>query len=318
MDKARWCNFSAALVFVSIMLFIFSPFEAFAFDYGLVGSEYAWVDIDELISYNAEENGFDGFSKQLADEDNGCFYVYLNFYDKSLENVDDDSIILTFVVQNSEAQYMLSINRNGFVNTSQECMNAIDIVYNFDNCSAHRCGGEIIAGIKLKNKSAKALTNTVTCIYSGGGYNDSVLFDNAMLDMYVEPTTKPPKATTERSVRTTTKSSKTTTEKTTKTSGTTAKKVTTTKFSGSGAITKNESTTAVTEEVTTEFNEANMRLTTSTMSRITGVIAALLFIAGIVLIAVCITAKALTKNQPDATNEQNGSNENNEDDIAES
>lgn len=175
-----------------MMLLVFLPaFSAYALDSNYVISEYnGWIDIDERIDFQQRETGFDGFLKWIADEENGCFYMYFSFYDVRLEGFDEDNTVISFDVWNDSNSYHFSVNRNGFVNTGGDEQKNIGLTYNFDNCSSDRCGGEILIGFELLNDTDRALYNHISCEYAGGRSKTAILFSDYGLDMFVEPTAR--------------------------------------------------------------------------------------------------------------------------------
>lgn len=175
-----------------MMLLVFLPvFPAYALDSNYVISEYnGWIDVDERIDFGKKDAGFDGFLKRIVDEENGCFYMYFSFYDIGLEGYDDDNIVLSFDVWNDVNSYHFSVNRNGFVNTGADEQKNIRLIYNFDNCSGSRCGGEILIGFELINNTDRELYNHISCEYAGGRSRTAMLFYDYGFDMYVEPTVK--------------------------------------------------------------------------------------------------------------------------------
>ncbi len=171
-------------------LLIFMPaLPSYALDSNYVISEYnGWIDIDERIDYEKKNDGFDGFLKRIADSENGSFYMYFSFYDTELEGYDDDNIVISFNIRNDVNSYQFSVNRNGFVNTGDDEQKNIRLVYNFDNCSGIRCGGEIFIAFELINNIDRAQRNHIICEYAGGSSKTSVLFYDFALDMYTETT----------------------------------------------------------------------------------------------------------------------------------
>ena len=173
-----------------MMLLIFMPaFPSYALDSNYVISEYnGWIDVDERIDYEKQNDGFDGFLKRIADSESGCFYMYFSFYDTELEGYDDDNIVISFDVRNNVNNYHFSVSRNGFVNTGDDEQKNIRLVYNFDNCSGSRCGGEIFIAFELINNIDRTQRNHISCEYAGGSSKTSVLFYDFPLDMYIETT----------------------------------------------------------------------------------------------------------------------------------
>ena len=173
-----------------MVLLIFMPaFPSYALDSNYVISEYnGWIDIDKRIDYEKKNDGFDGFLKRISDSESGCFYMYFSFYDTELEGYDDDNIVISFDVRNDINNYHFSVSRNGFVNTGDDEQKNIRLVYNFDNCSGSRCGGEIFIAFELINSIDRTQRNHISCEYAGGSSKTSVLFYDLVLDMYTETT----------------------------------------------------------------------------------------------------------------------------------
>lgn len=235
--NGRLCVF---LCIVSLLatLFVFSnSIIAYAINENLIIDEYnGWIDAEVSHTYNAVENGFDGVLKYIEDEIDGCFYLFFKFYDTRVANGKDDNIILTFTVENSISKYKFSVNRDGFINTGQNDINAVNLIYNFENCTCKSMGGEIFVGFELNNKADREQLNYIKCDYASGVDSVTTLFDDAYLDMYVEPTTK---ADTTKSASTTKKKSTTAKNSTT---GKSSDSKTTTKFKASGSITAGKNT----------------------------------------------------------------------------
>lgn len=186
-------------------LLVFSvAFPAYALDRNYVISEYnGWIDVEQRIDFDKQNAGFDGFLKRIADEENGCFYLYFSFYDTELDGYDDDNTVISFDVCNDVNSYHFSVNRNGFVNTGDKEQKNIRLIYNFDNCSGSRCGGEILVGFELLNDVDRNLYNHVSCEYSGGNSRTSVLFYDYGFDMYAETTSEPSSHASSKSDKTT-------------------------------------------------------------------------------------------------------------------
>ncbi len=240
----RICKRICAFLIIASLLvtpLLFSPIKAYALNHNLVAGEYyGWVEKEIDYFYDSDKYPFNGFVKQMSDEKNGCYYIFFSFYDERIIGGDDEGIILTFTVSNTQNEYTFSINKNGFTDTDENDMKAVDIAYNFE-ASAQGGGGRIFAGFELKNKYDRQQHNYIKCEYGAGSDRVTTLFDNEMLDMYVEPTAKTTKHIT-------TKQSKDKNEKTTnKKSQTTDKssksdeKIKTTKFKGNGSVTRSVS-----------------------------------------------------------------------------
>ena len=311
------------IIALLLMLLILLPaVPAYALDSNYIISEYnGWLDIDERIDFEKRNAGFDGFLKRIADEENGCFYMYFSFYDVGLEGYDDDNTVISFDIHNSMNSYRISVNRNGFVNTGADEQRNIKLIYNFDNCSGNRRGGEVFIGFELINNVDREQYNYISCEYAGGGSETSVLFENYLLDMYVEPiasesTDKPLKGdkstTKHKSVsdksRTTQNTGKTesVSEKSTKYSPTgtvsrNAKKEQYSKFSAgnvySSSIDNNE-----TEEEKTVLNEAENTVGVYRMSKTAVIVlsvAGIMIVSGIAFVVAGIAVKSKKKESDD-------------------
>lgn len=239
----RICKRVCAFLIIASLLvtpLLFSPIKAYALNHNLVASEYnGWVEKEVDYYYDYDKYSFNGFVKQIFDEENGCYYIFFNFYDERIIGEDDNDIILTFTVTNTENEYTFSVNRNGFTNTDENNMKAVNIAYNFE-ASVQGGGGRIFVGFELKNKYDRQQYNYIKCEYGAGSDRITTLFDNEMLNMYVEPTAKTTKHKTtkqskDKSKKTTTRRSQTT-DKSRK--GNAESK--TTKFKGSGSVARRE------------------------------------------------------------------------------
>lgn len=300
----HFLKFTAVLTTILILMFS-NSLNAFALNKNYVLSEYnGWIEVKDYLSYKSSDNGFDGILKQIADTEDNSFYIYFSFYDKRLKNSSDDDIVLTFTVKNSENTYTFSVNKNGFVNTGQNDMNAVDLAYNFDKCSCGRLGGEILIGFELKNNIDNKLTNYISCCYTSGIEKASDLFSDAVLDLYEEPTTKAEKTTkasntvsgTEKSATEATDKSKENKESTTKYTPTGTVKADTTGHQSIEIIDNSESTSAM--QSTADIDESidqNQRLKMSAMSVVLIVIAVLLALAGIIILTICVADNVLKK-----------------------
>lgn len=302
--KCRYLVRFYAVVLITLFIFLlFGGYTAFAIEADKVHSEAKgeWQSIDERIEYSIDADGFNGFLKQYIDEKNGCFYVYFCFNDKRLIDSSDEAVVLSFVVENDESIFRFSVNKDGFINTAQDSIDAIELAYNFGNCSCAGEGGEVFVGFELKDKNARKLKNAVSCIYSGGVNTVSELFSGAVLDMYEEPTTT--KST--KSEKTTTKASESSKNKTVKSdndktvtkrsSGNFSGDEKTTKYSGSGSIDDLQSDAKEAAPQTEEGNTAQAALKRSPLS--VGILAASAVIAavGIIIITVCATDSIIAK-----------------------
>lgn len=296
---------TALLIFMS-----FGTFNAYALNENYAIDEYHyWLDVDNQYNYQREIDGFDGFLKSVSDESDGCFYTYFRFYDTRIFNSDDENIVLTFTIENSENSYQFSVNKDGFINTGQNDINAVKLVSNFDSFACSSMGGEIFIGFELKNTADRVLTNYISCDYAAGVSTTAALFENEVLDLYVEPTKK---ATTEK--RTTEKKSTTSKSKTTQSKSSVSSKsstaktsksnsAATTKFKGSGAyITDSsyedyddnndiESEEDVSDYIQPQSSDAEM----SNIAVIILIASIAAIVAGIIVLAFALAAKAKKK-----------------------
>lgn len=186
-------------VFLSILL---TPFSAFALNTDLVEDELYWIDRGTQINYE-KDNYFEGFSKYIADEDEGCFYLFTRFTDYRIDKNSNENITLAFTIKNNVNTYSFQVDKDGTVNsTSQNTLNSVEIYYNFDEASCKKQGGGVYVAFKLKNNTDRKLNNSVSCEYSCGLNCTYDLLSNISLDMYVPTTTK---STTQKTAKQTTK-----------------------------------------------------------------------------------------------------------------
>lgn len=186
-------------VFLSVLL---TPFSAFALNTDLVEDELYWIDKGTQINY-AKDNYFEGFSKYIADEGEGCFYLFTRFTDYRIDKNSNENITLAFTIKNDVNTYYFQVDKDGTVNsTSQNTLNSVEIHYNFDEASCKKQGGGVYVAFKLKNNTDRKLNNSVSCEYSCGLDCTYNLLSNISLDMYV-PTTS--KTTTQKTAKQTTK-----------------------------------------------------------------------------------------------------------------
>lgn len=217
------------------------PFSAYAINQDLVDDEIFWIDKGNEIYYSNDDY-FEGFSKYIVDEDEGCFYLFTRFTDYRIDRESNENIAFAFTIHNDSNSYFFRVDKDGLVNSySQNTLDSIDIYYNFSEASCKKQGGGVFVAIELKNKTDRMLNNFISCEYSCGRNVTYNLINDVSLDMYV-PTTakttvqKTTKQTTQKTVKDTTKSNtsdsgKTVTEKTAKAKTT---KESSTKFEGSG------------------------------------------------------------------------------------
>lgn len=215
-------------VFLSVLL---TPFSAFALNTDLVEDELYWIDKGTQINY-AKDNYFEGFSKYIADEDEGCFYLFTRFTDYRIDKNSNENITLAFTIKNDVNTYYFQVDKDGTVNsTSQNTLNSVEIHYNFDEASCKKQGGGVYVAFKLKNNTDRTLNNSVSCEYSCGLDCTYDLLSNISLDMYV-PTTS--KTTTQKTAKQTTTKKNTSAAASKSSERNNAGSKNSTKFSGSG------------------------------------------------------------------------------------
>ncbi len=251
-------RFRVVTVFMVITL-IFMPVKAYAMDENFVQNTVIWREIDSVIRY--DNDGFNGYTKYVFDDENGCFYIYLNFTDLRIDSSSNENIKLNFIIENSSESYSFSADKNGIVD--EWAKEKVSVSVNF-NASCKNQGGKMIAGVELKDKNAKKLTNYVSCYYSCGAEISAELFENFTLDMYVPTTLKSTaekKTTTKKSTAKKNKESavseKNTSDKATKfsVSNTNSSKKTTTKFSASNSTKFDAASQSTGEQSDDEFWE---------------------------------------------------------------
>lgn len=215
-------------VFLSVLL---TPFSAFALNTDLVEDELYWIDKGTQINY-AKDNYFEGFSKYIADEDEGCFYLFTRFTDYRIDKNSNENITLAFTIKNDVNSYYFQVDKDGTVNsTSQNTLDSVEIHYNFDEASCKKQGGGVYVAFKLKNNTDRKLNNSVSCEYSCGLACTYDLLSNISLDMYV-PTTA--KTTTQKTAKQTTTKKNTSAAASKSSERDNAGSENSSKFSGSG------------------------------------------------------------------------------------
>ena len=312
----RKCKDICVFLIVASLLvtpLLFPTQKAYALNENLVAGEYnGWLEREVDYEYKTDKYPFDGILKLIIDEDSGCCYVFFSFYDKRIFNGYDENIAISFTVSNIANEYKFSINKNGFISTDEEDMSAVDIAYNFDNIHSQGGGGQAFVGFELKHQFDREQFNYIKCEYSAGVDRVTTLFDNQLLDMYVEPTTPTTKQTTakktakEKTIKQTTVKSKSSNsdEKTTKFKGSgTVKYTDTAKYNSSDDTSQKffaESYDTISdpsdEEKNTDSYEssntaANTPTTLSKSAIILIIIASILVISGIILIVIASVTK---------------------------
>ncbi|MGN1420926.1 MAG: hypothetical protein ACI4XC_05385 [Eubacterium sp.] len=192
-------SFYKMICALTVGFFILLSFctTAYAYDENYVGNNKYWNDRGEIV--NISNNNFDGCFKYFVDEENGCIYFYLNFYDSLLtEKSDDASLIFNF--KNSENIYSVSVSKDG-INADESSIidKSFDIYYDFGRVKPKYHGGEIYVAFEFKNSEDKKLDSTVSCEYSCGKDNNFLIKNDIAVNMSKTATTKTTKATTEKS-----------------------------------------------------------------------------------------------------------------------
>lgn len=225
-------------VFICLSVVSF-PFSAFALNTDLVDDEIYWIDKGREIHYS-DDNYFEGFSKYIVDEDEGCFYLFTRFTDYRIDKESKENITFAFTIKNDANTYFFQIDKEGLINSSSKnTLNSIDVYYNFDEASCRKQGGGVYIAFKLKNDMDRTLNNFISCEYSCGLSRTYDLFDNISLDMYVPTTVKTASQKTTKQTATKSSTSSKTGRNSTKKSevnSTKAAKESSTKFSGTGVL----------------------------------------------------------------------------------
>lgn len=283
---------------------MFTPYCAYAFNSALLEDEVHWIDKGEEIYYNNAEY-FEGFSKYIADENEGCFYLFTRFTDSRIDKNSKDNITLGITVRNDRNSYTFQMDKDGLIGSPAQSLDDIEVYCNFDEASCKRQGGGIFAAVKLKNKEDRKRTNYISCEYFCGLDLNYNLFTDIELDMFIPETAKNstskkiPVQSTTRHSSTQTESERDTAEQSTKFEGTgtrynTARSGASTKFSGSQSVDVLSSTeedavdfnqnSFQSEASQTETSEASAGKTLSFYSKLLIVIFAVLFSIGIICV----------------------------------
>lgn len=302
-SKQRLKVLKIITMLITLFIFVFcSSFSAYALNENYMIDEYHnWLDVENRYDYNQKNDGFDGFLKSVSDEEDGSFYIFFKFFDKRIASGNDENIVLTFTVENDENKYRFAVNKDGFINTGQNDMNAVKLVSNFDNFSCSSMGGEIFVGFELRNNDDRALTNYISCDYAAGVDTTTVLFENEILDLFVEPTEKATAAkgnigkTTAAKEKTTQKKSSASAKSSTAKSDK-SKNTGITKFKGSGIYSGDsneylDDNTAETEDAQTTVPSTNPIAQMSVTAIIILVISILAILAGIIVLTVALASK---------------------------
>lgn len=208
------------------LLIVLTPFSVYALETDLVDDEVNWIDKGETVTYNSDY--FQGFSKYIADSEEGCFYFFARFTDYRIDTEINENIALSVMVKNAARSFRFKVDKNGIVDGTND---DIEIHSNFSEASCLRQGGGVFVAFKLKNKTDRALNNSISCEYYCGDNLTYNMLDGVSLDMYVPQTQK----------STSDKTSKAATQRATNVNNTKASAAETdnessTKFSGTGKI----------------------------------------------------------------------------------
>lgn len=178
------CALALKLAPVLLCLLIFStPIQSYALNSDMVEGERYWIDQKVQISYQ-EHNYFNGFTKYIADSDEGCFYFFTSFIDRRINKMCDDNISLSFTITNQKNTYYFQLDKDGILeSTTQNTIKALDIRSNFDEASCQKQGGNIYVAFEFKNSDDKKLSNTISCEYNCGLNCTYSLLDGVKLDM---------------------------------------------------------------------------------------------------------------------------------------
>lgn len=305
MERSKQCLKILKIITMLITLFIFafcSSFSAYAMNENYMIDEYVyWLDIENSYDYHQNSDGFEGFLKSVSDENEGCFYIFFKFFDTRISNGKDENIVLTFTVENSENKYHFSVNKDGFINTGQNDMNAVKLNSNFDNFSCSSMGGKIFVGFELKNSADRVLTNYISCDYAAGVNTTTVLFENEKLDLFVEPTEKAVTTKT-KTAQSTAAKEKTTQKKSSASAKSSAAKTTqnkstgTTRFKSSGIYsgdgdeyTDNDNADIEDSEDVIAYQNADAEMSSTAIIILTLSIIAI--VAGIIVLTVALASK---------------------------
>lgn len=238
-ENSLGCASALKLAPVLLCLLIFSaPIQSYALNSDMVEGERYWIDQKVQINYQ-EHDYFNGFTKYIADNDEGCFYFFTSFFDPRINKFSDDNITLAFTVTNQKNTYYFQVDKDGiFENTSQNTLKALDIYYNFEEASCKRQGGNIYVAFEFKNSDDKKLDNTIRCEYYCGINCTYNLLEGVEVNMSSEETDE--KATEKNNDE---KGSNVTTKKSKSNDSDEApdgSEEESTKFSGSGSVASNE------------------------------------------------------------------------------
>ncbi len=247
--KKSGCKFTSfakaiSVLAVGFIVFISSAFSALAFDSNYVGNSGYWNDKGTAL--NIENGSFSGQLKYIIDEDNGCAYFYLTFYDSSFTASDINNVRLIFTVKNSLNSYTFSVGKSGLEVEKGNVDDNLDVYYDFSKLKSSNTTQEIFSAFNMKNSQDKKLCSEISCEYTIGQNKNFDLFKSVKMDMLVTTTVKTTttKVTTTKTTTTKTTTQKTTTTKAASSSTTTAKSSSSTKFTASTTKKTAEKSTA--------------------------------------------------------------------------
>lgn len=174
------------IVSIITLTIIFIPFQAYSMEEFYINEtgkeEKYWSSIPGTLIGDNEE--YSGVVKYIVDDNNGCFYLCLNFYDSKIDSNCNKNISVGFTVTNSQNQYYFSIDKNGFTERSDIGVdNIVNICYSFDDSSCSRNGGDIYVAFEFKNKLEKTSLNHISGQYCCGEMVRRPIFDDVIMDM---------------------------------------------------------------------------------------------------------------------------------------
>lgn len=188
-ENSLGCASALKLAPVLLCLLIFSaPIQSYALNSDMVEGERYWIDQKVQVNYQ-EHDYFNGFTKYIADSDEGCFYFFTSFIDRRINKISDDNITLAFTVTNQKNTYYFQVDKDGILDsTTQNTLKSLDIYYNFEEASCKKQGGNIYVAFEFKNSDDKKLDNTIRCEYYCGLNCTYNLLESAEVNMSSEET----------------------------------------------------------------------------------------------------------------------------------
>lgn len=179
------CFFRKIIPLFLCLLIVLTPFSVYALDTKLVEDEISWIDRGETVTYKSDDY-FQGFSKYIADSDEGCFYFFARFTDYRIDTESDENIALSVTVKNDVHSFTFKVDKDGIVGTSDD----VEAYSNFSETSCMRQGGGMFVAFKLKNKADRTRNNLISCEYYCGDHLTYTMLAGVSLDMYVPQTQK--------------------------------------------------------------------------------------------------------------------------------